>query len=256
MADAEQRIYVVGTVGIAVPGRFVDERSLPGRQGRMVFAMLVLHRNQALTREAIANELWPGGRPAAWENAISALISKLRPLLELIEPKGSATVDTAFGAHRLVLPPGIWIDIECAALRLDEAEAALRDGDEARAWPAAHITWAITRRPFLPGEDSPWVAGVRRRLDGLRIRALACLSDVWSARGEYTLASTCVQEALAIDPVREDSYRRLMEIHLSEGNPAAALAVYERCRVTLDDRLGALPGSRTRALYQRVLDVT
>lgn len=253
MAAGQQRIHIIGPVGIDAGGTFTGQRALPGRQGRLLFALLVVHRGHALTREEIADHLWPRERPRSWDGALSALLSKLRPVLNHIQPTGSAVIKTAFGAHQLRLPADVWIDVECAPLRLDEAEAAFRDGDLDGAWVAAHTTWSITSRPFLVGEDSPWVIDVRGRLEKLRMRALSCLADVWIERGELEPARSCAREVIAIDPFREDAYRRLMAIHLRDGNPAAALDVYERCRCLLAEQLGANPGIRTQEVYQQAL---
>ena len=243
-------------MGIEAGGFELQEADLPGRQGRLLLALLVIRRSHPLTRDALAEHLWPAERPRSWDVALSALVSKLRQRLEALPPSRSAGIRTAFGAHQLFLPADAWVDVECAPNRLDEAEAALRDGDLNGAWVAAHTTWSITRRPFLVGEDTPWAGAFRDRLDGLRIRALNCIADVWSARDELELAESCATEAISIEPLREEGYRRLMEIRVRRGNPAAALETYERCRRLLAAELGARPGAATEALYQRVLAMT
>ena len=39
----------------------VDEKDLPGRQGRLGFAFLMAHRRVPVLREALVDALWPDG---------------------------------------------------------------------------------------------------------------------------------------------------------------------------------------------------
>src|ERR1051325_8620743 len=78
----QTRIYVIGRVEIETPGGLVGEQKFPGRQGRTLFAYLVCNRQRPVTREELANVLWPDELPAAWETALNALVSKLRNLFK------------------------------------------------------------------------------------------------------------------------------------------------------------------------------
>jgi DNA-binding SARP family transcriptional activator len=56
-----------------------------------------------------------------------------------------------------------------------------------------------------------------------------------------------------LDPYRETGYVRLMRLHMSRGNRAEALRVYEQCREILAHDLGVTPSSQTEAVYREVL---
>ena len=53
----------------------------PGRQGRLLFAYLVRHRDRVCSRAELIDVLWPERPPAAADTALSALLSKLRRTL-------------------------------------------------------------------------------------------------------------------------------------------------------------------------------
>src|SRR3954469_21281010 len=55
--------------------------ALPGRQGRLLFAYLLLNRDRDCGRAELIDLLWPERPPAAADTALSALLSKLRKAL-------------------------------------------------------------------------------------------------------------------------------------------------------------------------------
>lgn len=127
LASPPLRIYLAGQVRIESGATLVEERQFPGRQGRLLFAYLVCERRRPVSRDALGEALWPGAQPSAWEVALSALVSKLRRLLQSLGlPVGSATISSHGGRYRLHLPIDTWVDVEAAVYALDEAEGLLR----------------------------------------------------------------------------------------------------------------------------------
>lgn len=253
MSSGGARVYLTGGIAIEHGDVLVTEARLPGRQGRLAFAMLAAERDRAITKEELAEELWNGDPPRAWEVALRALVSKLRGTLAEAALDGAQALTHAFGCYQLRLPPGSWVDVEAAVDAIHRAETALRDGDleAANGWalPASQIS----RRPFLPGEESAWVSRRRARLADVRVRALECRAAVLLERGDPVLAARDAQEVADLEPFRETAYRLLMRAHTAAGNPAEALRVYERCRSALGDELGVAPSPETEAVYLGLL---
>jgi DNA-binding SARP family transcriptional activator len=250
---SDMRIYLMGQVGIEVGARLVDERQFPGKQGRLLFAYLVCERLHPVTRDELAEAVWPGTLPA-WEAALSALISKLRHLLHSLGlPRGAVQIAAHAGCYQLHLPAQTWVDREAAARALDEAEGALRAGAWQQAWGAANIVWAIARRPFLPGDKGMWAEFQRGRLQELLVRGLECLAETSLRNGEITLAIQHASELTRREPYRETGYQRLMSAYTMQGNRAEALRVYERCRTLLSEEVGVDPSPELEALYRSLM---
>ena len=57
------------------------EPQLPGRQGRLLFAYLVINRDHATGRDRLADALWPEPVPASAAAGLNPLLSKLRRIL-------------------------------------------------------------------------------------------------------------------------------------------------------------------------------
>lgn len=247
------RVFLAG--GVAVDGgfRLVDEGRFPGRQGRLVFAMLAAEHDRPVSRDELAEELWREGLPSAWEASIRAIVSKLRRVLGDAAPDASRMLKGAFGFYQLRLPPDAWIDIEAAADAIHRAEALLRAdrAEEACGWALA--ARAIARRPFLPGSEGPWATRTRRQLRDVSLRSVEALAEIWIRVGDPGLAAADAEEALRLEPFRESAHRALIRAHVASGNRAEALRAYERCRRLLTDQLGVDPSPQTEAVYLEAL---
>lgn len=247
------RIYLLGRVRLEGDGAVVDERAFPGRQGRLAFAFLAVERSRAVARDELAEALWGDARPAAWEDALSAIVSKLRGLLSRVGLAGSSVLPSAYGCYQLQPPATTWIDLEAALDGLHLAETALREGGPREQLGWVELAFHVTRRPFLPGEDRPWVEAVRARLHDMQVRALECSSAVYGLGGDTTMAVARAEEAVRLEPFRESTHRALMRAHVAAGNRAEALRAYERCRKLLAEELGINPAAQTEALYVEIL---
>jgi DNA-binding SARP family transcriptional activator len=246
------RVYVTGRVCIEGAGKLVDEQQFPGRQGRLLFAYLVCHRQRPITRAELADALWPGDLPSAWETALNALVSELRAVLRGVKPT-TITLAGVLGGYLLQVGDDAWIDREAAAEAIDQAEGMLRSNDWKGAWGPSNIAAITARQPFLGGEEAEWITRERMRLQSILLRALDCLTEIWLQNGEPSLALEAAREGVALEPYCETGYQRLMRIHVALGNRAEALRVYERCRLLLANELGTDPSPETQKVYQDLL---
>ena len=247
------RIYLTGDICLTMGGKMVRASRLPRRQGRLVFAYLVTERARAVSKDELAESLWPHHLPAASDVALSAIVSKLRALFAEFG-LDRKTVTTASGCYQLTLPADSWIDVEAALESVHLAEAALQAATPASAYGPAVVACAILRRPFLIGEAGPWVEDRRQALRKARLRALDCLAEIHTFTGEHALALRAAEEAIELEPFREAGYRRLMRVHDAAGNRAEALRVYAKLKVLLQTELRTSPGPETQELLRAVAD--
>jgi DNA-binding SARP family transcriptional activator/tetratricopeptide (TPR) repeat protein len=240
-------IRLCGPVGLDQDGES-RAAALPGRQGRLLFAYLVLNRDRDCGRAELIDLLWPEHPPAAADSALSALLSKLRRALGDGALAGRSEL-------RLVPPGAIHVDVEIAAAAAAEAEAAIDALDWAGAAAAARAVLGTDLQTFLPDCEGPWVAECRRELDTVRVRALEVLAEAGLRQGgrELGTAEQAARAAVAAMPFRESAHRLLMEVHEAAGNPAEALRAFEELRVLLRDELGTTPGPAAMAVHERLL---
>jgi DNA-binding SARP family transcriptional activator len=248
------RVYLTGRVQVEDGPRVLDERAFPSRQVRRAFTYLVTEHLRPVPRHELARALWDDdAAPPSMEAALSAVLSKIRAAVRCAGLAEAVSLDAAFGAYQLHLPSDVWIDVEAAARAIDEAEGLLRLGHGYRGWGRACVAAAIARRPFLPGEEGPWITAARHRLRATLVRALDCLVEAWLANGEGPLAVQAAGEVVQLEPYRESAHLRLMRVHAALGNRAEALKAYERCREILREELGADPSPAIEALALELL---
>ncbi len=245
------RVYLAGHLSVEIDGRLTTADRFPGQQGRVAFAYLVLERGRPITRAELADAIWPDALPAAWESALSAIMSKLRALVA--PARGPLRLESARGSYELRLPAGAWIDIDVAGDAVHEAEAALKADDARRAYGPSAVAHHIARRPFLPGEQGAWIESRRARLRDVLLRALEVRAEVYLWNREHALALQAAKDLLALEPFRESGHRLVMRSHTALGNAAEALLAYEECRKLIARELGVDPSPQTRAEHDRVL---
>ena len=76
-STAHTYVQLCGHLVVDLRGRRIEQR-LPSRQGRAVFAYLVLQRPRAVGRDELIEAIWAGAAPKDHAMALTVLLSKLR----------------------------------------------------------------------------------------------------------------------------------------------------------------------------------
>src|SRR3954466_11825348 len=125
------RIRVCGRLTVELQGRRLEDE-LRGRQGRLLFAYLAMHRDRPVRRDELAEALWSGKDAATGGDSLLAPpLSRLRKTLGPGVLQGRSELT-------LALPEDAWIDWEAAQEDLRRARHALHAGDFQAAWDAAN----------------------------------------------------------------------------------------------------------------------
>ena len=241
------RIQLCGRLVVRFDGQRI-EGALPGANGRLLFAYLVLNRRRLLNREEMLIAVYGDDAPPDYHPRLSVLLSKLRSVVGHDVLRGRAEIE-------LALPSAVFIDIEAAINALHRAESHVAAGEWAEAWGPAGVAYHVATRPLLQSHDRPWLDEWRRRLADVRVRGLECFAAARLGLGGPTLpqAEQCARQLVELAPYRETGHRILMEALERRGNVAEALLVYDRLRVLLRDELGTAPSAPLQSLHRRLL---
>src|SRR3954466_7202705 len=158
MEGRETCIRLCGHLLVEIDGERV-EGALPGRQGRLLLAYLILNRGRPVRRDELIEALWAGeSQPAAGDALLRPPLSRLRKAL------GPGRIEGR-GEVALVLPDGAEVDWEVAQAALAETRAALSRGDARTAYGQAQVAVDIANRGLLPGLEAAWIDDRRRELE-------------------------------------------------------------------------------------------
>lgn len=237
-----------------IDGRLAfDESKFRGRQPKLLFAYLVLNRSRSISRDELAETLWPEVLPTGWDGSLNALVSRIRSLLASQFPADNDWLRLTAGEYTVSLPSDVWIDVEVVGTAVDDAEGAVRSDQQSKGWGPANVAAAIAKRPFLHGSDGEWIAETREWLDRQHTRALECLASIWLGREETGPAIEVLTQVIASDPYRESSYQMLIRAFALEGNRAQGVLVYNQLRDRLSDDLQVEPSPESQAVYRELV---
>jgi DNA-binding SARP family transcriptional activator len=197
----DSRIQLCGRLVVRLGRRRVEE-ALPGVNGRLLFAYLVLSRVRRMSREELLMAVYGEDATPGHHPRLSVLLSKLRRVVgpELLAGRSEL---------ELVLAPRVLVDVEAALEAAHRAEAHIANGEWADAWGPAGVAYHVANRPMLQGLDRPWLQEWRRRLDDVRVRGLECFAAARLGLGGPALpqAEECPRRLIELAPYRETGHQ-------------------------------------------------
>jgi DNA-binding SARP family transcriptional activator len=217
--------------------------SLGGARQRAVLALLLLRRNEAVTRDVIVDQLWGESPPATAAKVLQNCISALRKEL----PNGGEALRTVGAAYALAVRPDE-LDRDRFEQALAKGRAALAAGENEQAAEQLRAALALWRGgPLCDFAYERFAQEEIVRLEELHVEAVEdrVEADLACGRAEELVAE--LEALVSRHPVRERLRRQLMLALYRSGRQAEALAAYRDARQTLLGELGIEP---TRALQE------
>ncbi|GLV60866.1 SARP family transcriptional regulator [Dictyobacter sp. S3.2.2.5] len=214
-----------------------------------MLAYLVLHHDIPQQRQHLSFLFWPDATESQARNNLRQLLHQLRQAFPPVDHFLSTDM------HMLHWHPATPFHLDVAefehALMLAEAAA---QGDDRQALQATleHAD-ALYRGELLPGCYDEWIVPERERLRQRHQWVLEQLLQLVEGQGDIRAAIHYAQRLLALDPLSESLYRRLMQLFALNNDRASALRVYHTCVTTLQQELGIDPDPATRAAYEQLL---
>jgi DNA-binding SARP family transcriptional activator len=212
---------------------------------RAVLAFLLLHANEVVPTDRLAEALWPGDIPRTAAKAIQVYVSALRK---------------AFGSARDVLEtrgPGYVLRVSPGELDLHEFERLLaRAREEQPPARVATLRAALALWRGAPLADFAYEAFVQAeaaRLEELRQHALESRMEAELEAGGGAELVAELQALVADRPLQERPRALLMRALYRAGRQSEALDVFREGTRVLDEELGLEPGPELKELERAVL---
>lgn len=221
--------------------------TLGGERQRGLLALLLLHANELVTTEHLAEELFGADASEASVRAVRVAVSRLRRLLD------DETLETGPGGYLVRADPAQLDVAEFEAL-VAEGREALDGGDPAAAAASFRSALALFRGPPL-ADLAPlgFVQPEIRRLEELRLSALMDRVDADLALGSGSEVVPELERLVQAHPFQERLRGQLMLALYRSGRQTEALEVYRRTRELLADELGLEPSRALQELERAIL---
>jgi DNA-binding SARP family transcriptional activator len=199
--------------------------------------------------------LWPESDPDKQRSNFKVTLHRLRKSLE-------PDMDKAFGStyvhvqdNRLVL--------DTQRCRLDSrqfetlcrwADNARQEGDGALAEAHYREALALYGQDFLARELlTDWAEAKRTHLRNCCVAAALALDELLEARAAHDEALACLEKVIALDPVNEAAYGRMMELHARRGDSGRVREVFADCCRTLENLIDTAPSAKTMAVFEAAI---
>ncbi|TDC50117.1 tetratricopeptide repeat protein [Jiangella ureilytica] len=244
---AELQVRLAGGLTVVRAGRALPAGEVGDRKGRTLLALLAVAGGRLVTVDHIVEALWPGQGPRRPAASVATLVSRLRAAL------GPDVVAGGRSGYRL--GDDAQVDLHRAAELACEAEIRLANAEPAIALAAAQAALELVgAAPLLAEEaDAPWAGEGRRHQADVIARARAVAAEAGLRTGDVAAALAAAEAAAEAEPLDERPARALMRAYDAAGEPARALAVFERLRAGLAAELGIDPAPSTRELHVAIL---
>ena len=252
---APRRLVVLGSQRIdAADGTAVT--GLPGRRAELVFSYLVVERRRPVSREELADALWPDQLPDSWAAALRGVVSEVRRFLSAGGLDVATVLVSAGNGWQLQLPADVTVDLDETRDALDDARSSRAIGDHAEAVAAAERAADLAALPFLPDHEAGWAEELRTELKGIRAAAWEIAAREYGEIGDGRAAAGAAERLVKADPYDEASHRLLIEVLGQAGDIAGATRAYERCRELLRAELRAEPSAATQSVFARAANAS
>jgi DNA-binding SARP family transcriptional activator len=233
------RIRTLGRFAIEIDGVTPTLRGKGARKPLELLQFAIASGGFDVVVGGIMFALWPELEGDKARSAFNVALHRLRKLLG-----SDAALVLELGKLSLE-PKLVWVDCLAFESLADPVTAPLAE-QQVR---AARRAQALYLGHFLhDDEEHAWQAVHRSRLASKFKRVVRALAEHWAGHGEPAAARNLLERAIELDPLAEDLMRELMRLLIGQGENAAALAVFERCKATLAQALGARPAPATLQL--------
>ncbi len=233
---------VLGPLEVVDEGRPIE---LGAPRQRALLAFLLLHANEVVSTDRLAEALWPGGIPRTAVKAIQVYVSALRKALgdarDVLETRG----------------PGYVLRVAPGELDLHEFERLLATAEGEDPGPrVATLREALALWRSAPLADFEYESFVQQeaaRLGELRQVALEGRIEAELELGGGSALIGELQALVALRPMQERPRALLMRALYRAGRQSEALDVYREGKRLLDEELGLEPGPELRELELAIL---
>jgi TolB-like protein len=231
------RIKLLG--GCTVFDNRTGGAGLSTRKAQALLAYLAFSAGQWHRRDRLAGLLWSDRQEGQSRNSLRQALASIRMLgkrlgLDLLATDGD----------RVRLHDGV-VETDVAAFR----KLSTDDPIAAAGLYAGDLLDGITA-PDVAFTD--WLTRERAALREIACETFEHAASQAANNGDWRKAIELAKRLVELDPYREASHRRLMELHVTTGDRAGAIRQYQACERLLRSELDVAPARETIDLLNKI----
>lgn len=211
---------------------------LKARKSRLLLAYLAVPTGQVRSREQLATLLWSDRQ----------------------DEQARGSLRTALSGIRRAIGDGVLI-VKNDTVKL-RPECLDSDYNQLKNLSANTATISklndFYNGKFLEGHEHDsepymdWLRGVRSECSELALSVLEINADRLITDGDTKSAIELMRECLTLEPLKEHTHRKIMQLYANNGERAMALAQFRSCKELLLHELDAAPDPKTQALADEI----
>lgn len=200
-------IRLLGTLEIEDSVRRLGPGDFGGRKPKQLLEILLTERGKVVSKDRIADLLWPEELPQDASATIDTYVSVLRRHLE------PATLHARESRYIRRIRPGYLFDASETEVDVDRFQALTSEGQRARnegdlehAGDAFAAAIDLYRGAYLEDEpEAAWAHGPRERLKRAYIDLLVGAAEVTAAQGDFNRGLRLCERAIEYDALCEEA---------------------------------------------------
>jgi len=242
------RFHVLG--GLTVTDDKGAELSIGGPRQRRLMGMLLIHRNNVVSVDRLADAVFAGEPTGAASTTMRSYIARIR---KAVGPGSDAEVVTRAPGYVLKVPAEA-LDAACFERMVSVAGSQLGLQDAPQAAATLREALALWRGDaYAEFADEEWAHAEAHRLAELRLVAHERLVEAELACGRAVELIPEIHALVSEHPLREAFRALLMTALYRAGRQADALRAFRDYRAVLVEELGVEPSPALAELERRIL---
>jgi LuxR family maltose regulon positive regulatory protein len=252
--DKVLSVTCFGEFGVKYGDQMVGEPGWLATRAGELFAYFVTFRESSVPRDRVLEALWPGAAPERGSGAFHTALYKMRQMLRT-SGRPEKFVQSRSGEYRLEKEL-FWLDVDEFVELNAKCSRHAHESIERCETCIGRLQRAVNlyHGDYLENLYYDWALDEQRQLQETYLKVLQVLAVHHAGQGDYEAAIAHCQQALALDPLREDVHCRMMRYYGRLGDRNAIVRHFRRLEQTLADELGVDPMPETQNLYRSLVN--
>ncbi len=251
------KIYTLGNFKLFLDGELIQYGKKVPKKPLALLKVIITFGGSDVSEEQISEALWPDADGDMAHSNFTTTLQRLRKMIgydkAIRVSQGRVSLD----------PRYCWIDTWSIRYLLDQIAHELDNQNQrAQEQTSLHKLHQLCKKigenyggPFLQGDaGTHWTTYMQERLTRRIFKAYLTVGKLLEQEGQWNYAVGIYNSGLAIDPLVEEFYQRLLICYMELGLNAEAIATFESCRQSFQHHLQIEPSPKTYELYEKALD--